>query len=61
VAGSFLSKGAVMEKKFIGYVIGVIIVVYLIILFLPYIELGLSLVGAACLWQEYEKNKNRRH
>jgi hypothetical protein len=46
--------------KIICYGIGCIIVVYILYLLLPYIMLGLALIGAWHLLEEYYKKKKGR-
>jgi hypothetical protein len=48
--------------KFIGIAVGGVIALYVLMWFLPYIELFLALCGAWYLYQEYERNNRRdRH
>ena len=48
--------------KLISFALGCVIVFYIFMWMLPYIELFLALCGAWYLWQEYERNNRRnRH
>jgi uncharacterized membrane protein YccC len=49
-----------MDRKFIGYALGIIIAVYLIYLLLPYIVIFLAACGAWHLFEEYQKNNKRK-
>lgn len=48
-------------RKILCYGIGCMAAVYLIMLVLPYLEVGLALIGAWHLVEEYNKNRKRRY
>ena len=47
-------------RKILCYGIGCVVAVYILVLILPYLVIGLALVGAWHLVEEYNKNKKRR-
>ena len=47
-------------RKILCYGIGCVVAVYILMLLLPYIVVGLALVGAWHLVEEYNKNNKRK-
>jgi len=47
-------------RKILYYGIGCVVAVYILMLLLPYIVVGLALVGAWHLVEEYNKNNKRK-